>query len=136
MSRLKQKIKVFADITMRIASLSTCKRRQVGCIIVTRDFSRICAIGYNGPPRGVPNDACRAGEGTCGCVHAEANAISKLSDDSEGLSLFTTLSPCEHCAGLILNRGNIATVFYLQQYRDLKGIDLILRRLDCVHLKQ
>lgn len=89
------------------ADLSYCIRRQVGCVIVLDN--RIISIGYNGTP---PN--------TCNCcedpitnvtlpsvIHAEDNALRKLprNMDLSSAILFVTLSPCRHCAEMIIERG-------------------------------
>ena len=122
MSRIEQKRSVFVDFAKGLASLSTCQRRQVGCIIT--DLNEVYAIGYNGPPRGLSN-SCVGDVGLCGCVHAESNAIAKLSSKEPSLWLHSTLSPCVLCAGLIINRGNIKTVTYSELYRDTLGILLL-----------
>lgn len=124
MTRIEQKRSVFVDFAKGLASLSTCQRRQVGCIIT--DLNEVYAIGFNGPPRGMAN-TCAGPAGQCGCVHAEANAIAKLSSKEPGLWLHSTLSPCVQCAGLIINRGNIKTVTYSEQYRDHAGLALLMK---------
>lgn len=100
------------------AELSTCGRLQVGCLIVDHTFTDVLAIGYNGQPAGRPNTGCLAGcPGSCGCVHAEANALIKLRHRSRHMFMFCTHSPCEHCAGLIINAG-ISEVFAWELYRN------------------
>lgn len=120
--RTEQKRSVFVEFAKGLASLSTCERRRVGCIIT--DLHEVYAIGYNGPPRGLPH-GCQGEPGLCGCVHAEANAIAKLSSREPDLWLHSTLSPCVMCAGLIINRGNIKTVTYSEVYRDRAGLLLL-----------
>lgn len=124
------KWRVFFDFTKSLETLSTCKRRQVGCVIVESDLTRVHAIGYNGPPAHVSNDACRIVEGNCGCIHAEANALIKLNTERNNLILISTSSPCEHCAGLIINNGKISRVLYRDLYRDVIGIRLIEESID------
>jgi dCMP deaminase len=119
--RLGQKLSVFVDLAISLASLSTCSRRAVGCVVVPLDLSSVLAIGYNGPPAGEDNDSCDGGIGTCQCIHAEANALVKLRDARNSL-LITTVSPCLHCAGLIVNSGVIQAVAYVDEYRDLSGL--------------
>jgi dCMP deaminase len=121
--RPELKHQVFVDFARGLATLSTCKRLAVGCII--SDLRNVYAIGYNGQPAGIPHDRCKADEGVCGCVHAEANAIAKLSSTEPDLWLHTTISPCKLCAGLIINRGNISCVTYDKCYRDTSGILLL-----------
>jgi len=126
--RYVDKLRVFTELATSLARLSRCSRKQVGAVIIPADLSNVLAIGYNGPPAGEPNDSCRGGEGSCGCIHSEANALVKLSIDRKDLILVTTLSPCEHCAGLILNCGKISGVLYGEEYRDTRGLDLLLKR--------
>jgi hypothetical protein len=64
----------FQDIYMRLASSmserSTCRRLRVGCAIVTPDFRKVLAVGYNGNAAGCDNDCDVHGEaavGNCGC---------------------------------------------------------------------
>ena len=96
--RLRQRLAVFWRLACDLASLSCCKRARVGCVVVPGDMTEVVAIGYNGPPAGEPNDSCRGTEGSCGCVHAEGNAVSKLRGGA-GLVMVTTTLQCEHCAG-------------------------------------
>jgi deoxycytidylate deaminase len=119
-SRLILKTRVMWRFCRSLSKLSTCKRENShnGCIVYPQDFSEILAIGYNGQPAGLPNDECRDTEGGCGCIHAEANAVAKLSTHRENLILMCTMSPCELCAGLIINCRKIVTVLYGTQYRD------------------
>lgn len=96
-------------------------------MVVTAALTEVVAVGYNGPPAGEPNDGCRGGAGSCGCVHAEANALVKLKVGGD-LLLSCSASPCEHCAGLILNSGVVRAVVFGSAYRDQAGADLLARR--------
>jgi deoxycytidylate deaminase len=116
-ARLTEKLKTFYRFAHNLAELSTCKRLSVGCVIVTPSLGEVVGIGYNGPPRGTRNDQCRSGEGTCGCIHAEANALVKARA-GDNLILFTTFSPCEHCAGLIVNSQKVKYLVFGLPYRD------------------
>jgi len=128
MERATTKWATFLDIAENLALLSTCHRASVGCIIVPDDWSAIHAIGYNGQPRGTVNDACSDTTGQCGCIHAEANAIAKLDTPRVGLTLITTVSPCLNCAGLIVNCGKIASVVFIDKYREFEGPQKVLHR--------
>lgn len=129
-SRLCSKLEVFLEFTGRLAGLSTCKRSQVGCVIVTPDLTSVCAIGYNGPPSGEPNDACRGVQGGCGCQHSESNALIKLQGfhQEKSLLMISSLSPCEQCAGLIVNSKRVGYLIYSENYRDVLGLALVKRR--------
>ena len=120
--RFEQKRLVFAQFATDLAGLSSCKRAQVGAVVFPRDFSEILAIGYNGPPAGLSNDRCNGLPGRCGCIHAEANAIAKLSTRDRDLVMLCTTSPCIQCAGLIINCGRIAVVDFITEYRDVYGL--------------
>lgn len=119
--RVVRRLRIFRRFVEDLSSLSTCKRRKVGCLVAPDDLSEVLSIGYNGQPVGIPNDRCRSEEGQCGCVHAEANAIVKLRSTGTGLVLLCTCSPCESCAGLISNSRKIRYVLYGEDYRDPVG---------------
>ena len=116
----------FMDTAYRFAELSEAVRARVGAIIV-KD-RRIISIGYNGMPSGWDN--CCEDELEDGTLktkpqvlHAEANAIAKLSQSPESAKdavLFCTHMPCIECAKLIHQSG-IRTVYYGEQYVAAKG---------------
>ncbi len=83
------------------------------------------AIGYNGPPAGLPNDGCRATEGSCGCCHSEASSLVKMKGGGGDLVMVVTHSPCEHCAGLVVNCGRVGSVVYGERFRDGRGLDVL-----------
>lgn len=115
------------SIHLETASLwskrSTCKQenRQVGCVITSEDMRRVLAIGYNGPPRAMPNDSCRQVKSDCGCLHAEMNAIAAVDSSIPNKILFVTMAPCEMCASLIAQAG-ISKVYYRDDYKNRVGI--------------
>lgn len=95
-------------------------------MIVDAKLRAALAIGYNGPAVGEDDEtACRETAGSCGCVHAEANALIKLRGSESGLILACTESPCEACAKLILNSDRISRVAWLAEYRDVAGVAVL-----------
>jgi len=121
---------VFSEIATKIAELSKCKRKQVGCIAV-KD-KRVVAMGYNGTAPGQPN-ICEDSEGnTLPTVsHAEANMVAFCAKNGisiDGCDLYVTMSPCPTCANLLIHAG-IKSIYYIEIYRDDEGIKL-LKRLD------
>jgi dCMP deaminase len=113
------------------AQRSTCLRKKIGAIIA-RD-GRPISVGYGGAPAGAVHclDAgCIIGPDG-GCLrtqHAEANAVAFAASAgiaTRGASLYTTISPCLSCAKIIVGAG-IATVWYLEKYRDESGIDYLM----------
>jgi deoxycytidylate deaminase len=119
MDRTMRKFMAYWTFMGELAALSTCKRAQQAAIVVAPDFSMPLAIGYNGPPVGTPNDSCTGGEGTCGCVHAEANAVARLR--TPGGFMVATTMPCLHCAGLMANSRMVRGLVYDRPYRDDRG---------------
>ena len=109
------------------SSNSNCCRKKVGALIVKGDM--IISDGYNGAPTGFPND-CEDSDGNTHwyVLHAEANAITKLSKNgssgANGSTLYVTLSPCKDCSKLIIQSG-IKRVFYKEEYRDIMGLSIL-----------
>lgn len=121
------KITYYLDIAAKVASRSTCIRRQYGAVIVKNDS--IVSTGYNGAPRGETNcidvGKCYRAEHDiphgeqyekCRAVHAEANAILSASPGQmHGATLYLAgfeecerlkrPAPCEMCRRLIANAG-------------------------------
>ena len=116
---------LYMDIAKRCAKMSHAKRRQVGAIIVKN--GQIISMGWNGTPRNFDNTCEENGITKEIVLHAESNAITKLTKSTEtgdGSTLYITLSPCIHCAKLIIQSG-ISEVIYLEKYKDSSGIELI-----------
>lgn len=103
---------------------SLCKRAKVGAVITTGDMRRVLSIGYNGPARGLPHDRCRGTQGTCGCLHAEDNAIAQVDSTIPDKAIFLPMWPCEMCAQRIV-QANISSVYFLAEYRSSAGVDVL-----------
>lgn len=118
--------RVYLKMAETWASLSHCKRKQVGAIIVKDGM--IISDGYNGTPSGFDN-CCEDDEGNTHwyVLHAEANAILKVSkstNSAHGATLYLTLSPCKDCAKLVLQAG-ITRVVFANRYKDDSGINFL-----------
>jgi len=125
-SKLTKHDIAYMKMALEWRKLSYCKRKQVGALIV-KD-KRIISDGYNGTPSGFEN-VCEDenGQTKWHVLHAEANAISKVAastQNSEGASLYVTLSPCKECSKLIYQAG-IKKVFYIEQYSDTTGLNFL-----------
>lgn len=117
-------IKTHMKVAFEYASLSTCKRLQVGCIFVKNDT--VISIGYNGTPPGWDN-CCEDHQGNTKpeVIHAEANAIAKLAkykQSGKGSSVFITHAPCIECAKQ-LGTIEVKEVFYCNDYRTTAGLE-------------
>ena len=118
--------KAYLRMAKEWESLSYCKRKQVGALIV-KD-SMIISDGFNGTPTGFDN-CCEDENGDTQwyVLHAEANAILKVSksaNDSRGATLYITLSPCKECSKLVLQAG-ITRVVYMNSYKDDSGLKFL-----------
>jgi dCMP deaminase len=117
------------DVMMQVAHLvsdrSTCVRAQVGTVITDKGLRQILSFGYNGNWAGGPNVCDGYEPGRCGCIHAEENALIKLSSAEMDLRLFTTTAPCLACAKRIINQQRIVQVYFMGEYRDPSGVDLL-----------
>lgn len=120
----------FEEINMRMALLvserSTCRRLNVGCIITSTDFRKVLSMGYNGNASGLPNDCDSTTPGACGCVHSEQNAVINCdSPRSTPKIIFVTNLPCPMCAKFMVNLGNVEKVYYREEYRIRRGLDIL-----------
>jgi dCMP deaminase len=112
----------FKELIKLTSKRSSCHKKSVGAALV-RD-NRVIATGYNGV---LPKEKHSMGldvNGVTHTVHAEVNIIAfcaKNGISTEGTTLYTTLSPCEKCAEIIIQSG-IKQVLYIEEYRDDKGL--------------
>ena len=133
MERLS-KIKFYLSIAKEVSKASYCERSKVGAIIVKED--NIISFGYNGTPSGFENICEIDGQTKKEVLHAESNAITKCAKSfysSNNSQMYLTLSPCFECAKLIIQSG-IKEVYYIEQYRDTSGIELL--KQTNVHIEQ
>ena len=130
----------------RLASLrSTCKRRQVGCILVDSN-NHVAATGYNGVPKGFthcldyPCKGATAKSGTqledCWAVHAEMNAMLQL-QSTDVLTAYLPVTPCFSCAKVLANSNVtriVAPVWYPQEnvfeVLDAANINVEIREME------
>ena len=117
---------IYMKLAFDLAKRSTCRRLQVGAVVVSEDYSRVYGIGYNGNAAGLPNTCDSEEPGNCGCLHAEDNCLLKTNGGPEMPKImFVTHIPCGYCAKRIINKGGVKKVFYAQEYRLTKGIDIL-----------
>jgi len=127
----------FMEITEVVAKRSTCKRRQVGAIIV-KD-KHILASGYNGAPSGLAHcldagcmrEKLQVPQGErhelCRGLHAEQNAIIQAAVHGvqiQGGTLYSTTFPCVLCAKMLINAG-IKKIVYKGNYPDKLSSEIL-----------
>ena len=127
----------YCKMAMIWAELSHANRKKVGALIVKDNT--IIADGYNGTPSGFENECEEVELNPDGSfkeyktkwyvLHAETNAIAKIAKSnlsSEGSSLYVTTSPCLECAKILIQCG-ISSVYFNERYRNLEGVELLLK---------
>lgn len=126
---------VFANFAKDLAKLSKCEERKVAAVITDKDLTQVYSIGLNGGPKGLVDCMCSI-DGKYGCVHAEINALVKCQSNDPGKVMFVTLSPCKQCAAAIINApGGFSKVYYLEEWKDTTGIQLLRRAgVECMQL--
>lgn len=121
----------FMDIAYTVATRSTCLRRQVGAVAVSRD-NRIIGTGYNGALAGTPHcdvTGCLredlgipSGERQeiCRAQHAEANVCNiaaKYGISLNNSTMYVTTQPCVTCMKAMVTSG-IERIVYDGDYPD------------------
>lgn len=98
----------FMELAKHVASWSKDPSSTVGAVIVRPDRT-ICAVGFNGLPRGVvdyPERLLDRDKKLQYMVHAEANAILSAREPLNNYSLYVwPFHPCCHCAAAIIQSG-------------------------------
>lgn len=113
---------MFMTIAETVARRSTCRRLNVGAVLVDATHN-IASIGYNGPPAGERHCyGVECGVPSCSrAIHAEKNAIDRTHQLEEYAprvcTLYVTHSPCEHCFKYILTYPAIGRVVFMDEYR-------------------
>lgn len=120
----------FMALAITASTFSVAKRKQVGCVLYLNNHTH--SIGFNAQCPDSEDESCEILENgvmvTKDSVHhAEYNCITKVEDKDLICNsvMYVTLSPCIKCAELIANAG-VSKVYYLEEYRDRKGIDYLL----------
>lgn len=119
---------IYLRLAIELAKRSTCARLQVGCVVASEDFRQVLAVGFNGGASGLENGCDSDVVGACGCVHAEANAITNC-NAWRGIFkvVFCTDMPCKMCAKMLINLGGVRRVYYGRAYRLVEGAELLER---------
>lgn len=115
------------DYLMALAELTskrgTCRRLQVGCVLVDAETNRIAAIGYNSAHKGnvhCNDQDCLMFDGHCiRCPHAEIAAITNLQRAYKQLYCYITHQPCISCFQALIS-ANVTFILYAKEYKDEK----------------
>lgn len=98
----------------------TCQRRRVGCVL-TDQYNKVIATGYNGVAAGLPHcldHACPGahlpsgtGLDKCEALHAEENALIQCTRPQDIYTVYCTASPCNTCVRKLKNTSAQRIVF-------------------------
>jgi len=123
---------------LSLASLSPCKRRQFGCVVIDPEANVILSEGYNGGLRGgseicggssCDRDKLKPGHNyEVGCVHAEQNAIynaARIGTSLVGSWFIINGEPCSICAKGIVQVGAKKVICVSGVFGQLDGVDIL-----------
>lgn len=114
------------------AQQSTCKKRQVGCVVVKNN--EVVAYGFN---HGYNEQCiCSLGSKNPHVLHAEEMALQGICDIYKDADLYVTYQPCMKCAELIVSK-KIKRVFYSQLAKCTESLEYLKKHNISTHvLKQ
>jgi dCMP deaminase len=117
----------FLIVAREVASMGTCTRRQVGCVLVD-ERNVILATGFNGVPGGWEHCRDNPGHECAGAVsasgtnldaclanHSEVNALLHCADVMRAKTCYCTTSPCVSCVKALLCSG-VSRIVFLEEY--------------------
>lgn len=119
---------IFHKFVTDLTSLSKCQDKKVACIICSNDLQQIYSIGVNGGPKGIEGLECLCDSDLTkySCIHAEANALTKLQVRVPNKVMICSMQPCLQCASLITNEpGGFEAVLFLHRCKDTRSIAVL-----------
>lgn len=118
----------FMSIAKLTSVRSSCKRLQVGCVIV-KD-KHIVSTGYNGFLPSFPHESIVVNNHEQATVHAEQNAIADAACRGTSVNnsiAYITHYPCINCFKILVASG-IKTIYYLNDYNNDPTINILLQK--------
>jgi len=134
------------DYFMGIALLSAQRSKdpstQVGACIVDEN-NKIVGIGYNGFPRGCPDDKLSWARKAPDVkdtkypyvVHAEVNAILNSTVKLDNATMYAALFPCNECAKMIIQAGIKEIVYLSDKYAQTDSVMASKKMLKMARVK-
>lgn len=109
---------------MTAINMSKDPTTKVGAVIVSPDNKQI-SIGYNGFPVGISETIVKWGRPTKYeyVIHSELNAIINCPFNTQGCSIYITMTPRHRCLGHMLNAG-IKRIIYNKEYENLTNKEI------------
>ena len=133
MASQKDLDKVYMDMANSMSTLSHGQRAKVGAVAVTANG--VVITGVNGLPKALGNELEFKEFGIIPdtyttkptVIHAENAILVKCAREGVsmlGSTVYTSLSPCEHCASMLASAG-VTRVVYRDKYRNIKGLSVL-----------
>ena len=127
---------LFMRMAEQWATMSHCRKRQVGCVIVKNNY--MLASGFNGTEPGQCND-CEDDQGNTldHVQHAEINAIAQAKSRAimlDGTTMYCTLAPCLNCAKALYEEGITTLVWNEKSTKGNAGLDYLSTRISVHHI--
>ena len=125
--------KRFLEVTDVIAGWSKDPSRGVGALIVSPN-RQIVATGFNGLPRGFEDtpDRLQRPDKYDFVVHAELNALIQCARNGVspiGCTIYSSFSPCVHCAIAIAQAGLSRVITYRLDEDDERWVESISKAM-------
>jgi dCMP deaminase len=124
-------LQLYTKLINTIRYQSTASRAQVGCVIIDSQTRNIVSFGYNGMPSGYSNVCEQDGITKDEVIHAEVNALRKLSWFQRWFRTryvcIVSHMPCISCSQALVSYG-IRQIYYLTPYGDGKGVEYLLSK--------
>jgi len=120
----------FKEIVICTTKRSSCKRLQVGCLLVKDN--RIISQGYNGFLPGCIHESIMRDGHEQATVHAEQNAIcdcAKRGVSSENCTAYISHYPCIICTRLLIASG-IKEIKYINDYKNDSLVSYLSKQAD------
>ena len=121
-------LRLYMKLVTVISHQSSATRAQVGCVIIDPASRNIMSFGYNGMPAGLSNTCEQHQVTKPEVIHAEINAITKLSwlqtCYNHGYVAIISHMPCLECSKMLL-KAKITKIYYLQPYGDGRGVEYV-----------
>ena len=124
----------FMSIAKLTSVRSSCKRLQVGCVIV-KD-KHVVSMGYNGFLPSFPHESIVINNHEQATVHAEQNAIADAACRGTSVNngiAYITHYPCINCFKILIASG-IKKIFYLNDYNNDSTIETLLKKNNSISI--
>ena len=105
--------KRFLLLARNVAGWSKDPDEGVGALVVSAD-RRQFSVGYNGLPKGHPDDPATLGDKELKnrlTIHAERNAMDNAPFDLKGATLYVTKPCCTECMKGLIQKGVVQVVY-------------------------